>query len=45
MKGVGQHGVQHAFVFLLRCCFDWEFVCSPYCGVDIVCMKWRVAGK
>jgi len=45
MKGRGQHGIQHVFVFLSRGCFDWKFLCSPYCGIDIVCMKWRVAGK
>jgi hypothetical protein len=45
MKGCGQHGNQHVFVFLSRGCFGREFVCSPHCGIYIVYMKWRVAGK
>ena len=44
MKGRGQHAFQHVFVFLSRG-FDWTSVCSPYCGIDIVCMKWRLAGE
>jgi len=42
MKGRGQHGIQHVFVFLSRG-FDWHFVCSAYCGIDIVYLKRRVA--
>jgi hypothetical protein len=45
MKGRGQRGIQHVFVFLSRGCFDGEFVYRPYCGMYIVYMKWRVAGK
>ena len=45
MKGRGQHGIQHVFVFLSRGCFSWKFLCSPCCGTDILCVKWRVAGK
>jgi hypothetical protein len=31
-----QHGIHLVLISLLRCRFDWEFVCSSYCGADIV---------